>query len=76
MPVLLERVKTDVNNYVKQCVRCRHQKQCPLHYTQLHTEVPSALIHFIVMDLTGMFKPSPQDHQYALTVIDMLTDYT
>ena len=33
-------------------------------------------IHFTVMDLIGMFKWSHHGHQYALTVIDMLTNYT
>ena len=33
-------------------------------------------MHFIVMDLVGKFKPSPQGHQYAITVKNMLTSYT
>ena len=32
-------------------------------------------MHFIVVDLIGTFKPSPQGNQYAPTVIDMLTYY-
>ena len=28
------------------------------------------------MDFIGTFKLLPQEHQYALTVIDMLTNYT
>ena len=33
-------------------------------------------MHFLEIDLIGMFKPLPQGHQYALTVIDMFTNYT
>ena len=38
--------------------------------------MPSVPMHFIAMDLIGKFKPSSQGHQYALTVNDMLTNYT
>ena len=43
---------------------------------QLHLEVPSMLMHFIAIDLIGMCKPLPEGHQYALTVIGMLTNHT
>ena len=33
-------------------------------------------MQLIAMDLIGKFKPSHQWHQYALTVIDMSTNYT
>ena len=33
-------------------------------------------MHFLVMDLIGKFKPSPQWDQYILIVIDMLNNYT
>ena len=33
-------------------------------------------MNFISMDLIGKFKLSPHGHQYDLTVIDMLTNYT
>ena len=40
-------------------------------------KIPSMCMHFIVIDLKGFrFKPLPQGHQYTLTVIDMLTNYT
>ena len=32
-------------------------------------------MHFIVVDLAGKFKLSPQGYRYALTVIDRLTYY-
>ena len=38
--------------------------------------MPSMPMHLIMMDLMGKFKPSPPGHQYALTVIDMLMNYT
>ena len=33
-------------------------------------------MHYIVIHLIGKFKLSPEGHQYALTVIYMLTNYT
>ena len=33
-------------------------------------------VHFIVIDLMRKFKLSSQGHQYVLTVIDMLMNYT
>ena len=33
-------------------------------------------MHFIAIDLIGTFKPSPQGHQYVLTVINMITNCT
>ena len=33
-------------------------------------------MHFTTMDLIGTFEVSPQGHQYALTVIDMLMNST
>ena len=30
-------------------------------------------MHFTEMDLIGKFKPTPQGHQYTLTVTDMVT---
>ena len=32
-------------------------------------------MHFIAMDSRDNVKPIPQGYQYALTVIDMLTNY-
>ena len=62
--------------YVKQCIKCRHQNLHPQCYTQLHLDVPVMPMHFMAMDLMGKFKLLPQGHQFALTAIDMLTNYT
>ena len=51
-------------------------KLCQQHYTQLYLGVQSAPMHLIAMDFIGEFTPLPQGHQYALTVINMLTNYT
>ena len=42
----------------------------------LHLDVPPAPIHFITMVVINKFKPSAQRHQYYLTVIDVLTNFT
>ena len=46
---------------------CRQENLHSQHYAQPHLEVLSALIHFIVMDIIGKFKPSPKGHQYTPT---------
>ena len=61
---------------MKQFTKCRQQNLCPQCYAQLHLEVPSMPMHIITMELIVMFKPPPQGYQYALTVIDMLTNCT
>ena len=43
-------------------------------YAQLYTEVPTAPVHFFLMDLIGNYKPSTKGHQYTLTMIDLLTN--
>ena len=62
--------------HVKLCIKCRQQNVDPQCYAQLHLEVPSMPMCFMVMDLIGKFKPLSQGHQYALTVIDTLMNYT
>ena len=69
-------LRKDVNIHVKQGIKCRQQNLHPQHCAQLHLELPSMSMHFTVIDLIGKFKPSPQGHQYALTAIDMLINYT
>ena len=68
--------QNNINNYVKQCLKCTQQNRCLQHYAQLHIEVSLMPMHLIAMGLIGKFKPSPQGHQYALTVRDMLMKYT
>ena len=55
---------------------CKHQNLHPQHYIQVDLEVPVMSMHFIVMDLMGKYKVSPQAHQYGLTVTNTLTNYT
>ena len=61
---------------MRQCIKCRQLNLCPHHNAPLHLEVPSTPMHSIMVDLKGKFKLSPQGHQYALTMIEMLTAYT
>ena len=72
----LKGLRKDINTLVKQCMKCRQQNLCPQCCAQLHLEVSSAAVLFIVMEFIGMFKLMCQGYQYALTIIDMLTDYT
>ena len=76
MAVLLERPIKRFESYMKHCSKCRQQNLCPHHHAQLYLEVPPAPMHFIVMNVIGKFKQSFQGHQYALTIIDILMNYT
>ena len=66
----------DIDIHVKQWTNCRQQNQHPQYNAQLHLGVPMMPMYFIVIDLTSTFKLLPQGHQSALTVIDMLMNYT
>ena len=66
----------DVDIHVQQCIKCTQQNLHLGHYAELYLRLPLMPTHFIVMDLIGTFEPSPQGHQYTLTVIDVLTNYT
>ena len=57
-----EGLQKDIHTLVKQCIMCRQHNLCPQHYVQLHVEVLSMPMYFIVMDVMGRFKPSPQGH--------------
>ena len=61
---------------MKQFIGGRQQNLHPQHDTQLNLEVLSMPMHLIAMDFIGKFKPSLYWYQYALTVIDILTNYT
>ena len=74
MLLKLKRIK-NVDAHVKQCNKCKQWNLSLQHYEQLQVEGPSMLIYFIAMDFIGNFKVTAQGHQYALTVIDVLTNY-
>ena len=51
-----KRLQKDVNLHGKQCIKCRQLNLHTQHYAQLHLEVPSMPLHFIITDLIGTFK--------------------
>ena len=57
-------------------MQCRQWNLHIQHYTQLHLEELSMPMCFIVVDIIGTFKLLPLGHQYTLTVLDMLMNYT
>jgi transposase InsO family protein len=69
-------LKADVEKYVRNCVTCRKFNIRRQKYVQLHMAVPRMPMEWISMDLIGRFSPpSAYGFEYALTVIDMLTNY-
>ena len=68
-------LRPDVDKHVKHCLQCRQQNLRPQKYAQLHAEIPSMPMHFLAMDLIGRFPTSSKGNCYALTVIDLLTNF-
>ena len=62
----------DVNSQIEHCLKYRQQNW---HQQIINTEIPLTLMYFIVIALIGKLKPYPEGHQYALTVIGMLSNY-
>ena len=55
-----KRLNKDVHVHVRQRIKCREQKLYPKHYAQLQIEVASMTMNFIVINLIGRLKLSPQ----------------
>ena len=67
---------TDVDKYVKNCIKCQMHNLKPQKYAKMHTIVPSFPMEYVAMDLIGRFQPKTfSGHEYALTVIDLLTGF-
>ena len=64
-----------MDHYVKKCLKCRQQNLRLQRYDQFHSKGPSEPIHLIAMDIIGHYKPSDKGCQYALTIINVLTNY-
>ena len=63
----------DVDTHVKQCINYRQQNMHPQHYAHRYLKVFACALHW--QGLIVKFKPLTQGHQYALTVINMMTNY-
>ena len=64
----------DIDLYCKKCLACRRINSRPFRYPSLHLQIPTVPMQFISMDLIGPLQGS-SDNTYALTAIDMLTNY-
>ena len=74
--VLLEQYEKGILRHCKHCAVCEKFKTEWIKFEKLHFSSPRQLMEFISMDLIGEFYPPPsKGHQYALTVMDMLTDF-
>ena len=69
-------MKSDINQYVKQCKECQKHNIQPVPYVKGHFTTPRMPMEFISMDLIGEFNESSRGNKYALTVICMHTGYT
>ena len=69
-------MKTDILHHCKQCAVCKKFKVECIKFEKLHSSIPNQLMEFICMDLIEEFyPPTSRGHRYALTVMDMLTDF-
>ena len=69
-------LKPSVEKHIKTCYQCQRRNKQVVRYATLHFDVAIFPMQFISMDLVGEFQPSTsRKHQYALTMICMLTGY-
>ena len=68
-------LRVDVDKYVKTCLKCQQHNVQPQGYAYMHLKVPNMPMKFISMDLIGDFLTSSKGNVYALTAIDMLSNY-
>ena len=65
-----------VEKHIKMCYQCQRRNKQVVKYATLHFDVATFPMQLISMDLIGEFHPpTSRKHQYALTVICMLTGY-
>ena len=69
-------IKPSVEKLIKTCYQCQRRNRQVVRFATLHFDVDTFPIQFISMDLVGkIHTPTSKEHQYALTVICMLTGY-
>ena len=69
-------LKPSVEKHIKACYQCQRRNKWVVKYATFHFDVAAFPMQFISMDLIGEFHPPTiRKHQYALTVICMLTGY-
>ena len=62
--------------YIKTCYQCQTRNKQVVRYATLQFDIATFPMQFVSMDLVGEFHPpTSRKHQYALTVICMLTGY-
>ena len=67
-------LKPSVEQHIKTYYQCQRKNKQVVKYATLHFNVATFPMQFISMDLIGEFHPpTSRKHQYALTVICMLT---
>ena len=69
-------MKKDILHHCRHCTVCEKFKMEQIKFEKLHFSTPHQPMEFISMDLIGEFyPPTSKGHQYALTVMDMLTGF-
>ena len=69
-------LKPSIEKHIKMCFQCQRRNKQVVKYATLHFYVATFPMQFISMDLVGEFHPpTSRRHQYALTMICMLTGY-
>ena len=69
-------MKKDILHHCKHCAVCEKFKLERIKFEKLHFSTPCQPMEFTSMDLIAEFyPPMSKGHQYALTVMDMLTGF-
>ncbi|CAK9834497.1 Retrovirus-related Pol polyprotein from transposon 412 [Anthophora retusa] len=71
-------MKTDVTNFVTSCRECQRNKltRVKTRNPMVLTDTPGQAFDKIALDVVGPLPTTPSDHQYILTMQDLLTKYS
>ena len=67
-------MKNDICQAISNCKICKMESPNLCKYMNLHLEISTAKVHFLVMD-TIEIRDADSAYKYAFTLIDMLTNY-
>ncbi|CAK9824011.1 Retrovirus-related Pol polyprotein from transposon 412, partial [Anthophora retusa] len=71
-------METDVTNFVTSCRECQRNKltRVKTRNPMVLTDTPGQAFDKIALDVVGPLPTTPSDHQYILTMQDLLTKYS
>ena len=71
----ISNLRLQVYHYIKKCDFCKRHSPNLAKYKSLHLQVPDIPFEGIAMDLIGKLPTTSKGNKYALTVIDLFSNY-